>query len=148
MIENMDKDMDKAYAGGDDLTEDEEIYKENILDHYKHPQNKGGLDPCDIRHHEHNPVCGDRIEIFIRLDQGRVADVRFDGAGCAISQASASMLTNKIKGMTIGEMKEIGREDIFAMLGIRIGVVRQKCALLSLKTLHNGMEKNNVIHQR
>ena len=61
----MTESMDPSYAGGDDLTEEGEIYKENILDHYKHPQNKGRLDPCDIRHREHNPVCGDRIEIFI-----------------------------------------------------------------------------------
>ncbi len=137
----MTESLDPGYVGGEHLSEEQEIYKENILDHYKHPRRKRRIEPCDIRHHEHNPTCGDRIEIFIRLDGDAVADVGFDGHGCAISQASASMLTDKMIGMTIGEMKRIGREDILAMLGIPIGVVRQKCALLCLKTLHKAIEK-------
>lgn len=131
--------LDPNYIG-DDQSEEQGIYRENILDHYKHPHNRQRLVPCDVQQKEYNPVCGDQIEIFLCFAEGKVSDVGFDGHGCAISQASVSMLTDKIKGMTVNELKEIKREDILEMLGIPIGVVRQKCALLSLKAVQKGVQ--------
>ena len=131
--------IDPAQIG--EGTEEEEIYKENILDHYRHPHNAGVLTDYTIRHHELNPLCGDQIELFIKLNGCRCCDVSFCGKGCAISQASVSLLTDILKNKSIEEMKKITGEDILQMLGIRIGVVRMKCALLSLKALHKGIQK-------
>lgn len=128
-------------VGEGDLTEEEEIYRENILDHYRNPRNKGKLESCSFRHQEHNPVCGDRIELFITLTNGSVAGASFMGEGCAISQASVSMLSDKIKGMRVEELHGITKEGVLGMLGIRVGIVRLKCALLPLKALHQGLER-------
>ncbi|GEM_PF-2359592 len=123
------------------LKEEDEIYKENILDHYKHPHNAGILVEYSFKHKELNPLCGDTIEIFVKLDENNVKSVSFIGNGCAISQASASMLTDYIKNKSLKEVTEIKRDVILEMLGIKIGVVRMKCALLSLKTLLKGIDK-------
>lgn len=116
----------------------EDLYREVILDHYQNPRNYGTLDPADISYEEDNPVCGDHIRLDLRLENGRVAEVRFSGHGCAISQASASMLTETIEGKTLEEIKSLSKEDIVDMLGIPLGPVRLKCALLSLKVLKAG----------
>jgi len=122
-------------------TEEEEIYKENILDHYKHPHNKGIVEDSSFNHKEHNPICGDHLHIYVKLIDNKVSEVNYEGDGCAISQASASMLTDFIKGKTVSEVKDITRDDVIGLLGIKIGVVRMKCALLSLKTIHIGLEQ-------
>jgi nitrogen fixation NifU-like protein len=111
---------------------------ENILDHYENPRNKGVLDDPDISHEEDNPVCGDHIRVDLKVDGGIITDVRFSGRGCSISQASASMLTEEIKGKPLDEVKHWGKEKVLDMLGIPIGPVRMKCALLSLKVLKAG----------
>ncbi len=111
---------------------------ENILDHYENPRNKGVLDDPDISHEEDNPVCGDHIRVDLKVDDGIITDVRFSGRGCSISQASASMLTEEIKGKPLDEVKHWGKEKVLDMLGIPIGPVRMKCALLSLKVLKAG----------
>jgi len=111
---------------------------ENILDHYENPRNKGRLEHPDISHEEDNPVCGDRIHIDLKVDDGIISDVRFDGRGCSISQAAASMLTEEIKGKTLDEVKHFDKAQILELLGIPIGPVRMKCALLSLKVLKAG----------
>ncbi|HHH41591.1 MAG TPA: SUF system NifU family Fe-S cluster assembly protein [Chloroflexi bacterium] len=116
----------------------EDLYRENILDHYQNPRNYGTLENPDITYEEDNPVCGDHIRIDIRLDGDRVAEVRFSGEGCAISQASASMLTERILGSTLEEIRHLSKEDILEMLGIPLGPVRIKCALLPLKVLKAG----------
>ena len=116
----------------------EDLYRENILDHYQNPRNYGTLEDPDITYEEDNPVCGDHIRIDIKLDGDRVADVRFSGEGCAISQASASMLTERIMGSTLEEIRHLSKEDILEMLGIPLGPVRIKCALLPLKVLKAG----------
>lgn len=116
----------------------EDLYREVILDHYQNPRNYGTLESADISHEEDNPVCGDRIRLDLRLRDGRVAEVRFSGHGCAISQASASMLTESIQGKTLEEIKALDKNDILDMLGIPLGPVRIKCALLSLKVLKAG----------
>lgn len=112
----------------------EDFYRENILDHYRHPRNKGQLEDPTHTHEEDNPLCGDVIRIDLHVnDQDVIDEVRFDGQGCAISQASASMLTEMIEGKTLEEAKKLSKEDILEALGIEIGPVRLKCALLSLK---------------
>ncbi|MBI5398190.1 SUF system NifU family Fe-S cluster assembly protein [Candidatus Woesearchaeota archaeon] len=133
--------IDRAAAGEGPLTEEEEIYKENILDHYRHPHNAGSMSDATFSHRELNPLCGDTIELFVKVDsKKRVNDVKFTGKGCAISQASISLLSDSIKGKTIEEIKNLKREDVIGLLGIPIGIVRMKCALLSLRTLQKGID--------
>lgn len=133
--------IDRSEIGEGELTEEEEIYKENILDHYRHPHNTGRIANATFANRELNPLCGDTIELFVKLDDTqRVEDVKFIGKGCAISQASVSLLSDVIKGKTLEELKDLKREDVLNLLGIPIGVVRMKCALLSLKTLQKGIE--------
>ncbi len=116
-----------------------DLYREHILDHYQNPRNYGEMEAPDISHEEYNPLCGDRLVIQLKLDGDRVTDVKFHGEGCAISQASASMLTEVVEGKTLDELKTLTKEDILDMLGIPIGPVRIKCALLSLKALKAGV---------
>jgi nitrogen fixation NifU-like protein len=113
----------------------EDLYREVILDHYQNPRNYGTLEPADISYQEDNPVCGDQIRLDLRLKDGCVSEVRFSGHGCAISQASASMLTEAIQGKTLEELKSFGKDDVLEMLGIPLGPVRIKCALIPLKVL-------------
>jgi nitrogen fixation NifU-like protein len=117
----------------------DDIYRQYILDHYREPRNHGTLEHPDIHAADTNPLCGDRIEIDLNVRDDRVTEVRFRGRGCAISQASASMLTEKIEGATLDELRALRPEDIFEMLGVEIGPARQRCALLSLRVLHEGI---------
>jgi nitrogen fixation NifU-like protein len=115
------------------------MYREQIIDLYESPLNFGELDPADFSYEEDNPLCGDVIRIDVRLDEtGQVADVRWRGEGCAISQASASLLTEAVKGKTLDEVKAFDKEELLAMLGIPLSMTRVKCALLSLKVLKAG----------
>lgn len=117
----------------------DDFYRENILDHYRQPRNKGTLEEATHSHEENNPLCGDVIRIDLHVNEDDVIDkVAFSGKGCAISQASASMLTEMIEGKTLEEARQIGKDDILEALGIDIGPVRMKCALLSLKVLKAG----------
>ena len=117
------------------------IYREQIIDLYEHPLNYGTLERPDFSYEEDNPLCGDVIRIDVRLDdQQRVAEVVWSGDGCAISQASASMLCEHIEGRTLEEVKALSREDVLDMLGVtELGPVRSKCAMLALKTLKAGV---------
>lgn len=117
----------------------DDLYREIILDHYKNPRNHGVLEPHTFSYEDENPLCGDKIRIDVRLgDDQRVTEVAFTGRGCAISQAAASLLTDHIKGKTLAEVKELEKQDVLDMLGIELGPVRLKCALLSLKVLKAG----------
>ncbi len=119
----------------------EDMYREHILDHYKHPRNFGVIDPADVDHEANNPLCGDQIRMTFQVNgDHEVTDVKFSGRGCAISQASASLLTSRIKGKSFADIKTITRDDIVEMLGIAISPVRLKCALLSLAVLREGVE--------
>ena len=120
-------------AGLDDL------YRENILDHYRHPRNRGTLEDPDITYEDANPLCGDRIRMDLRVRDGRIEAIRFSGVGCSISQAAASMLCESVEGRTLDEVKGIGRQDVLDMIGIELGPVRLKCALLALKTMKAGV---------
>ena len=122
-----------APASADDL-----FYREHILDHYKNPRNFGRLENPDISHEENNPLCGDVVGMDFRLEDGVIEDIRFHGRGCAISQASASLLTERLKGMQLDEAKKISKDDVIGELGIEISPARIKCALLSLKVLKVG----------
>ena len=113
----------------------DDMYRDYILDHYKNPRNFGELKGATHSNHDSNPLCGDELTMSLRIENGHVDDVRFQGKGCAISQASASILTEEIKGKTLDEVKAIDRDQVLANLGIPISPARVKCALLSLKTL-------------
>ena len=118
----------------------DDLYREVIIEHYKNPSYRGRLDPHDIQFADNNPLCGDHIEITLRTDEhGNVADARFNGHGCAISQASADLLMESIIGKPVEEIKRLKKEDVLEMLGIDLGPVRLKCALLSLKVLKAGV---------
>ena len=118
----------------------EDLYREIIIDHYKNPQFRGHLDPNNIQFEDDNPLCGDHIEITLRLDGSNiVAEGRFDGKGCAISQASADLLIESIIGKPLDEVKKLSKQNILDLLGIELGPVRLKCALLSLKVLKAGV---------
>lgn len=116
-----------------------DLYMEQILDHYKYPRNFGRLENPDISHEEGNPSCGDQIRIDLKIQDGKIADVRFSGKGCAISQAAASMLTEMIKGQSLEDVKKLGKEDMLNTLGIEISAIRLKCALLALKVVKAGI---------
>jgi nitrogen fixation protein NifU and related proteins len=118
----------------------DDLYRENILDHYKHPHNWSPpapeLEGADLEFHDLNPLCGDELTVRLSLDdEGRIADVRFSGHGCAISQAAASMTSDEVKGMRIEELRALDRSFVLDLLGIDISATRMKCALLSLKVL-------------
>ena len=116
------------------------VYSEIILDYYRHPRNKGTLDHPHIKAKDSNPLCGDIIEMQLELDgNDSVKDVRFNGQGCAISQASASMLTELVKGKTLADVRSISKEEILSLIGGQLSAVRLKCALLSLKVLKTGV---------
>ena len=117
----------------------DDLYRQNILDHYQNPRNFGTLPKPDISVEDSNPLCGDKIRMDLLVEDGRVTDVRFSGVGCSISRAAASMLTEEIKGKTLEEVKGIGRDEVLEMLGIELGPVRLKCALLALKTIKLGV---------
>ncbi len=118
-----------------------EMYKEHILDLYKHPHNFGSLDNATHSHNENNPLCGDDITIHVALQDNTVNDVRFEGKGCAISMAAASLVTDKVKGLGVDEVLKLQKDDVLEMLMIPIGPVRLKCALLALEALHKTVQQ-------
>ena len=118
----------------------DDLYRELIIEHYKNPAYRGHLDPHDISFADDNPFCGDHIRIDLGVDEkGIVTDARFEGHGCAISQASADLLVESIIGKSVDEIKSMDKQAILDMLGIELGPVRLKCALLSLKVLKAGV---------
>ena len=114
-------------------------YREYILDHYRNPRNYGTLENPTAHAEDSNPLCGDQLAIDLAVEEDRVTEVRFKGRGCAISQASASMLSEMIEGKTVEEVVQLGKHDVLDALGIPISPARTKCAFLSLRVLHRGL---------
>ena len=118
----------------------DDIYREIILDHYRNPRNKGKLPHADVSTHDSNPLCGDEIDMHLKVEQGRITDIKFEDRGCAISQASASMLTEMVLDKPLTAVKDLAKDDILENIGLmNLGPARIKCALLSLKVLKMGM---------
>jgi len=119
-----------------------DMYRQQILDHYKNPRNYGKLEDATVTHVGENPMCGDTIEMQLVLDDEEevIERVAFQGDGCAISQASASMLSEKLQGMSVDELREMDRDDIVDMLGVDISPMRIKCAVLAEKVAQDGLE--------
>jgi nitrogen fixation NifU-like protein len=117
----------------------DDFYKDYILDHYRNPRNFGHLDAPDASAEDINPLCGDQIRIELELRDGKVADVRFSGKGCAISQAATSLLTEEIRGKSLEEVAQIPAEHVVENVGIGISPARMKCATLGLKVLKSAI---------
>ena len=128
-----------------------DMYQELILQHYRSPKNFGPMESPDLTGEESNPLCGDHITVRLKLDAAHAAveDIRFEGDGCAISVASTSLLTQKVKGKSLGEVEQITRDDVLKLLGIPLSPVRVKCALTGFTALgralpHTGGSRNDV----
>jgi nitrogen fixation NifU-like protein len=120
--------------------DDEEIYQEHILDHYEDPFHRGRLPSATHAHEDNNPLCGDVVRIELQLgDDGKIRDAYFSGNGCVISQASASMLLEKMQGQTVEDAKKFTAEDMLKLYGPRLTPNRQKCCLLSWKVLQSAV---------
>ena len=114
----------------------DDLYRENILEHYKRPHHWGELQEADLEAEDFNPLCGDELKVQLRVDEdGRIEDVAFSGHGCAISQAAASMASDEVIGMPVDDLVRLDRDFVLELLGIDISATRMKCALLSLKVL-------------
>jgi nitrogen fixation NifU-like protein len=114
----------------------DDLYREQILEHYKRPHNWGELEDPDMQFEDNNPLCGDELKVTIAVDdERRVKDLRFSGHGCAISQASASLASDEVKGMSVDELLRLDKDFILELLGIELSATRLKCGLLSLKVL-------------
>jgi nitrogen fixation protein NifU and related proteins len=117
----------------------EDMYKEELLEHYRNPQNYGKIKDASVKYHDFNPVCGDEIEIYLKIKNKKVSDVKFSGKGCAISQAAASILTENIKGKTLKEVQNTSNEKMLALMPIEVSHLRIKCGLLALKAVQKGI---------
>jgi nitrogen fixation NifU-like protein len=115
------------------------LYRDFILDHYRNPRNAGTIENADASFEDINPLCGDKVRLDLRIRDGVIEDVKFKGRGCAISQASTSLLTEEIKGKKIADIDLIGKDEVLANLGINISAARLKCALLGLKVLKQAL---------
>ena len=111
------------------------------MGHYRHPHNYGKLESFSFKINDVNPFCGDEIEIFVNVADEKIIEIKFVGKGCSISQAGASMLTDAVKGKTLAAIEKMTRDDVIGLLGIPIGAVRVKCAVLALVALKKGIEK-------
>src|SRR4029079_19496237 len=121
----------------------DDLYRDYILEHYRRPHNFGVLEAPTAKFEGSNPLCGDRITMMLGIADGKVAEVAFTGRGCAISQASASLLTDEVKGKPVEEFANLPSQDLLDLIGIEISPARLKCALLSLDTLEHDLAEDN-----
>lgn len=117
----------------------DDLYRDYILEHYKRPHNFGELAEHDLEAHEHNPLCGDELGVQIKVKDGKIADLKFNGHGCAISQASASIASEQLIGMELAEAGGLGADWMIDLLGIDVSATRRKCALLNLKVVRGAV---------
>ena len=118
------------------------IYMQNILDHFHNPENYGELKNANRHTLEHNPVCGDKIELFMVVDADKIVNLKFKGEGCAISQAAMSILSDEIIGLSVEDARKYSKDTLIELLGIDLSPTRLKCALLSLQAVHRALNKN------
>ena len=123
---------------------DSSFYRENLLDHYRNPRQHGHIAAPTVSHEDLNPLCGDMIHIDLAIDNGAIADARFSGHGCAVSQAAASMLLEEIVGKPVDEVAAFGRDNLLELIGVPLSPARLKCALLSLGVLRAGLHAAGV----
>ncbi|MDX6377667.1 MAG: nitrogen fixation protein NifU [Gaiellaceae bacterium] len=121
----------------------DDLYREHILDHYKNPRNHGTIEDADVTAEGVNPLCGDQLAIDLKIVDGRIADIKFHGRGCSISQAATSMLTELAEGLDVDEAAALSKDDLLAELGIPLSPVRLKCALLGLGTLRIALNRHS-----
>lgn len=117
----------------------EDLYREELLEHYRAPKNHGRIENADVKYRDFNPVCGDEIEMFMKVENGKILAAKFIGKGCAISQAAASILTEHIKGKKLDEIMKLGNEKMLGMLPVKVSHLRIKCGLLALKAAQKGL---------
>jgi nitrogen fixation NifU-like protein len=125
----------------------DDLYRDYILEHYRRPHNFGVLEAPTASYEGSNPLCGDRITMMLGIRDGVVAEVAFTGRGCAISQASASLLTDEVKGKSLADVARMTPDDVLDLLGIEISPARLKCALLSLDTLEHALTESDAVAQ-
>ena len=128
----------------------EDLYRDNLLDHYENPRYHGVLEHPDISHEESNPLCGDEIRVDVKLneDHTQITDIAFSGDGCIISQATASMLMEAVAGKTVADVQKLDRDDVLEMVGVPLTAARVKCAMLGLKVLKAGLYQYLIEHQQ
>jgi nitrogen fixation NifU-like protein len=117
----------------------DELYRDYILEHYKNPKNFGELAEHDLEFHDKNPLCGDEMEVHIRVEDGKIADLKWHGQGCAISQAAASIASEELIGMPVDDAAQLDADWMLEHMGIAISATRRKCALLNLKVLRGAV---------
>lgn len=118
----------------------ETIYKEYILDLYRNPKNKKSIVDATFTAHKNNPTCGDEIAVYVKVEEGKIVDIGFDGVGCAISQASASLFTEHLKNKSLNEVKKMTDTEVLSLLGIDVGINREKCALLIFRAFQESLK--------
>jgi len=117
----------------------DELYRDYILDHYKNPKNFGELADADLEFHDRNPLCGDELKLQLVVEDGKIADLKWHGQGCAISQAAASIASEELIGMPVDEAAQLDADWMLEHMGIQISATRRKCALLNLKVLRGAV---------
>lgn len=118
---------------------DDAFYREHILDHFHNPRHAGHLEAPDVDREEDNPLCGDKVRVELQIKDGAIQDIAWSGRGCAISMASASLLSERVAGKSLSEVKALGKAEVLEDLGIEVSPARLKCALLALETLQRGV---------
>jgi len=113
------------------------IYREQLMEHYKNPQNRGKMDNAQVEVVGNNPLCGDEISMQLKVEDSKIKDIMFDGSACAVTVASSSILTEAIKGKSLEEAKKMSKEELLDLLGVELTTSRVKCASLPLEALHN-----------